>query len=93
MDECYHDSNRGSSASTYLSPEFALTRGNQQPLYPMLIVLLVAQHKTPLSDRLSEIDPATRFEHTRSGEPESIQLTAENPYNQVAVGPETEMNV
>jgi len=47
------------------------------PMYPMLIVLFVAQRKTPLSDSLGEIDPITVINHARvnSDEIEIIVLS------------------
>ena len=39
-------------------PDWPLT-GPSQSLYPTMIVILVARHKTPLSDELTSIEPLT----------------------------------
>ena len=39
-------------------PDWPLT-GPSQSLYPTMVVILVARHKTPLSDDLTSIEPLT----------------------------------
>ena len=51
------------SALSYMHAcQLALTVPNLQPLYPTLLILLVARHKTPLTETLTSIDIDVGFD-------------------------------
>ena len=55
--------------------QLALTVPNLQPLYPTLLILLVARHKTPLTETLTSIDVDVDFAAPTS--PRSASSTVE----------------